>query len=134
MPSTVEHGASPRETTVNDQTYVQLMEWKGMPITKGRLLNVSMGGALILAERVGESYRPLWIRLERAPETGWIAADVARFDRPQEVAIEFHCPCPLEFFLAATFRADPQRPSDSEKETPCFGEVSTAYWPPPEQN
>src|SRR5437016_2167806 len=109
MPPTIEHRAAPREITVNDRTYVQLMEWKGMPITRGRLLNVSTGGALIRVEKAGEPYRPLWIRLERAPETGWIAADVARFARPQEVAIRFRSPCPLEFFLAATLRADPRR-------------------------
>ncbi len=133
MPPTIEHRASPRETTVNNQTYVQLMEWKGMPITRGRLLNVSTGGALILVEREGRPDRALWIRLEKAPETGWIAADVARFDRPQEVAVKFRSPCPLEFYLAATI-GDPRRSADSEEGSPCIGEVSTGYWPSPEEN
>jgi hypothetical protein len=119
VPPIIEHRASPRETTVSNRTYVQIMEWKGMPITRGRLLNLSTGGALILVEKVGGPDRPLWIRLEKAPETGWIAADVARFDRPQEVAVKFRSPCPLEFFLAATI-GDPQRSADSERETPCI--------------
>ena len=42
--------ASPREAAVNDQTYVQVMEWKGPQVTRGRLLNVSTGGALILVQ------------------------------------------------------------------------------------
>ena len=117
MPATIEQRASPREITVNDGTYVQLMEWKGMPITRGSLLNISTGGALIHVESVGELDRRLWIRLERAPETGWIAADVARFEHPQEVAIRFRAPCPLEFFLAATLRVDPRRSAGVETHT-----------------
>jgi len=134
MPSTIEHRASPRESTVNDQTYVQLMGWTGTPITRGRLLNVSMSGALIRVGRVGGPNRPLWVLLERAPETGWIAADVTRCDGPHEMAIRFRSPCPLEFFLAATFRSDPERSTDCEKETPCNREVGAAYRPLPGQN
>jgi hypothetical protein len=115
MPPTIEHRASPRAIPVNDPTYVQLMEGDGMPITRGRLLNVGPGGALIFVERVGEPNRPLWIRLERAPETGWIEADVARFERPQEIAIRFRAPCPLEFFLAVVLRADPGGPPAAKK-------------------
>jgi hypothetical protein len=88
---------------------------------------------VILVEGVDGPYRPLSIRLERAPETGWIAADIARFDGPQEVAIRFHSLCPLEFILAATFRGAPQRSADSEKETSLFREASTA-WELPEEN
>lgn len=119
---------------MNDQTYVQLMEWKGTPIKRGRLLNVSASGALILIESVGKQDRPLWVLLERAPETGWIAADVTRFDRPQELAIRFRSPCPLEFFLAATFTSDPPPSADSEKEMPCNREVGAANWPPRWEN
>jgi hypothetical protein len=114
MPPTIEHRASPRQIPVNDRAYVQLMEWKGMSISRGKLLNISAGGALIHVDSVAEPPRPLWIQLEEAPETGWIAADIARFDRPQEVAIRFHAPCPLEFFLAATLRVDPRPPARTE--------------------
>ncbi|SRR5579883_1080414 len=108
---TIEHRASPRQIPVNDRVYVQLKEWNGMPIARGKLLNISAGGALIHVPSVGEPVRPLWIQLEEAPETGWIAADIARFDRPAEVAVRFHAPCPLEFFLAATLRVDPRFPA-----------------------
>jgi hypothetical protein len=117
MPRTIEHRAAPRQIPVNGRAYVQFMEWQGMPIARGKLLNISAGGALIHVDRVGEPARPLWIRLEAAPETGWIAADIARCDRPQEVAIRFHAPCPLEFFLAATLSPDPRPSAESETET-----------------
>jgi hypothetical protein len=117
MPRTIEHRAAPRQIPVNDRAYVQLMEWHGIPIARGKLLNISTGGALIQVDSVGKPARPLWIRLEAAPETGWIAADIARFDRPQEVAIRFRAPCPLEFFLAATLRVDPRPSANSETET-----------------
>ncbi len=123
MLPTTEHRASSREITLNDQTYVQLMGSKGMSITRGRLLNVSMGGALIHVDNAAEPDWPNWIRLERAPETGWIAADVARFDRPQEVALKFRAPCPLEFFLAATLRGDPRRAASRGAETPLLDDV-----------
>ena len=118
MSPTIEQRTAPRKITMPDKTYVELMEWKGTPITRGKLLNVSTGGALILVEKVGAPDRPLWIRLERAPETGWIAADVARVDRPQEVAIRFRPTCPLDFFLAATLRPDSNRTGDNQKLTP----------------
>ncbi len=34
MPNAVDHRASPRETQVIDNIYVQIMEWKGFPITR----------------------------------------------------------------------------------------------------
>jgi hypothetical protein len=117
--TTIEHRVSPRETTVNDQTYVQLMEWEGMPIIRGRLLNVSTGGALILVEGVGGPYRPPWVRLERAPEIGWVAADIARFDGPQEVAIRFHSLCPLASWRRHS-AARPSGPPTAEKRRPAF--------------
>jgi hypothetical protein len=123
MPPTIDQRASSREITVNDQTYVQLMGPKGMSITRGRLLNISTGGALIHVDRAGEPYSPNWIRLERAPETGWIAADLARFNRPQEVAIKFRSPCPLEFFLAATLRGDPRRSGNRGAESSLRDDV-----------
>jgi hypothetical protein len=116
LPLTVEHRATPREIPVHEQPVVDLMEWKGTPVTKGRLLNISAGGALIHIEGMGEPHRPLWIRLDKAPETGWIAADVVRFDRPQELAINFHSPCPLEFFLAATHSANHAHRGGDESE------------------
>ena len=134
MPPAIEQRTAPRKITMHDKTYVQLMEWRGTPITRAKLLNVGAGGALIFVESVGAPDRPLWIRLERAPETGWIAADVARVDGPQEVAIRFRPSCPLDFFLAATLRGDAERTGDSENATPGIAEVSTAYWPAPEEN
>jgi hypothetical protein len=126
MPQTIEHRAAPRQIAVNDQTYVHLMGWDGAPITRGRLLNLSNGGALIRVDnQVGRPEWPLWIRLERAPETGWLAADVARRDRPEEVAIRFHGTCPLEFFLAATLGGFPRRSADSRSSTPGRDELGT---------
>jgi hypothetical protein len=133
MPTPIEHRASPREITVKDQIYLQVMDWKGIPIIRGRLLNVSRSGALIHVEKVDKPNRPLWIRLETAPETGRIAADFARFDRPQEMAIRFRARCPLDFFWA-TFKSDLWRSADCETEPPCIGEVGTPYRPPPEDN
>jgi hypothetical protein len=134
MSLTIEHRAAPREITVNNQTYVQLMEWKGTPIARGQLLNVSTSGALIHVDRLSGLDRPLWLLLERAPETGWIAADVTRFDSPQKVAIKFRSPCPLEFFLAATLRGDFARSAGREEKTPSSSEVIAPYTPPPGEN
>jgi hypothetical protein len=109
----IERRAAPRQIAVNDETYVHLMGWEGAPIIGGRLLNLSTHGALIRVDGGRRPDRPLWLGLERAPETGWLAADVARRDRPEEVAIRFHAPCPLEFFLAATLGGFPRRSADS---------------------
>ena len=129
MPPAVENRAAPRESTVNDRTFVRVMEWDGVPIARGRLLNVSIRGALILVERTGEPHRPLWICLERAPETGWIAADVARFDGDQQLAVRFRSPAPLDFFLAATLTGDPRRSAGSEEDTLPSRAFSTADQP-----
>ena len=134
MPPTLEHRASPREIPVNDQTYVQVMEWKGKPISRARLLNLSVSGALIFAERLGEPYRPLWILLERAPDTGWVGADIVRFGQFPHVGIKFHSPCPLEFFLAATHRVDPRSSVDIEAEARSIGDASKSCRPSHAEN
>ena len=123
--TTIDNRVSPRETTVDNQTYVQIMEWEGMPITRGRLLTWRRGSLDTSRESVCGPYRPLWIRLERALEIGWVAADVARFDGPQKVAVQFRSLCPLEFFLAATLCYDVCPAAGREEETPSTGEVRT---------
>ena len=39
-------------------------------MTRSNLVNLSLTGALILADKVPELYRPLWVRLEKAPGIG----------------------------------------------------------------
>jgi hypothetical protein len=104
MTLAIERRATTRYEAVNTQTGVQLRDWAGRAMTRSSLVNISATGALLLADKVPELYRPLWLRVERVPEMGWIAGEPVRFRDSGEVAIRFYRPCPRALLLAATMR------------------------------
>ena len=66
MTLAIERRAAVRYETADTQTSVQLKDWAGRGMTRSNLVNVSLTGAMILADKVPELYRPLWVRLEKA--------------------------------------------------------------------
>jgi len=117
MTIAVDRRASTRHAPATDATYVEIMDWNGTRITGARLLDVSTGGALISTYRLVATSPKLRVRLESAPETGWIDAEVVHFGRPQGVGIRFGSPCRPEFVRAATCGIDPRRFADSGQTT-----------------
>ena len=101
MTLAIDRRASTLHSTGQDQTDVQLMDRFGRRITKARLVNISHHGALILTDDLAVLHQPLDVRLESAPETGWITAEAVRFGQPHEVGIRFNQPCPDRVLDAA---------------------------------
>jgi hypothetical protein len=104
MTLAIERRVAVRYEAVNTQTGVELQDWAGREITRSHLVNISATGAMILADKVPELYRPLWLRIATAPAMGWIAAEPVRFDDFGEVGIRFYRPCPRDLLQAATIR------------------------------
>jgi hypothetical protein len=115
MTLAIERRAADRHDAVNTQTGVQLKDWAGRIMTRSSLVNISATGALLLADRVPELYRPLWLRVESAPQIGWIAGEPVRFKETGEVAIRFYRPCPRDLLVAATVRETVARAAGGEE-------------------
>jgi hypothetical protein len=116
MTLAVERRAAVRYEAANTQTKVELKDWAGRGITRSYLVNISATGALILADKIPELYRPLWLRVERAPEMGWVAGEPIRFNETGEVGIRFYRPCPRDILQAATIREMVSSAVDDEEE------------------
>lgn len=101
MTNAIDRRASPRYSTAHSQTYVQLIGPFRGRITKARLVNMSYHGALILTDDVVPLHQTLEIRLDDAPETGWIEGEAVRFGQPHEVGIRFDRPCDYHVLEAA---------------------------------
>ena len=110
----VERKACPRHAVAQYDTYVQIKDSTGKRITRARLLNISTSGALVCADDIVAMSQRIALRLERAPEMGWIDAEPVHFGQLQRVGIRFRPPCRPEFIAAAVSGGNAQmaRPSD----------------------
>jgi hypothetical protein len=109
------------------------MDATGGLVLRAHLINVSTGGALILTERVAESSRLYWIRLERSPEIGWVIAKPVRFRQPNEVGMRFIGPCPQDFFTRCILPVERRWLVSSDEET-HLDNLQPESWMPPNEN
>jgi hypothetical protein len=130
MTLVIERRASTRHATAADETYVQIMDWTGKRLMRARLLDISTGGALILTDSFVATSQKLRVRLESAPETGWIDAEAVHFGRPQVVGIRFSSPCRPELVLEARRGGNPHLVNPSGEEMPYIGQVRAIEWAP----
>ena len=113
----IDRRASPRYSTADNQTYVRLIARFGTRISKARLINISHHGALILTDDVVASHQPLEVRLDDAPEIGWIKAEAVRYGQRQGVGIRFDRFCDRHVLVAAIRGFDNEWRRQSEEET-----------------
>ena len=66
-----------------------------------RLVDISEGGAMLVAEQIPSLSQDLWLRLEGPVETHWIGGQVVRVAGTHDMAIAFDRPCPRDFFESA---------------------------------
>jgi hypothetical protein len=132
MTLAIERRASPRHATTNNQLNVQIMDWTGLRVPRAILVDFSTEGALILTDKVLILHQPIEVRIENAPETGWIEAEAVRFGRAKEVGIRFYHPCPRDFFSAAARGIDSARVAASDEETLYLDDVASEHPVPPE--
>jgi hypothetical protein len=81
-------------------------------VTDGRrrigatLVNISRGGALVLADKQMLRAAPLTLRIERPVRTDWVEARVVRFEPTCEIALHFPQGCPDDLLLAGSVGID----------------------------
>jgi hypothetical protein len=76
MKPAVDRRVSVRHMPAKYETHLQVMDWTGSWVTKARLLNLSIGGAIMVTDSVVATGQKLHVRLANAPEMGWIDAQV----------------------------------------------------------
>jgi hypothetical protein len=69
---------------------------------EGRLIDLSQGGARVVADVPPLVGRPVWFRLEEPVETGWISAQVIRVSQSLDAGLKFSSYCPDNLFRATT--------------------------------
>lgn len=67
-----------------------------------RVLNISQGGAEVVAEQVPVLGGPVWLRLASPSETGWVEGRVVRVKRGKVIGLKFDAACSYDLFKTAT--------------------------------
>ena len=105
--------ASPSETLVAERrthprlpaaaNTAHLEWWQGGAYRSSvaRLVDISEGGAMLIAEQRPHVSQGLWLRLRGPVETPWIGGQVVRVAGENTVAVAFDRPCPRDFFESA---------------------------------
>ena len=74
----------------------------GSQTTDAQLVNLSRGGALVVAESPLPCEQPVWLRIERPVKTDWARAVTVRIGRNREIALRFPAGCPDDLLVAGT--------------------------------
>jgi hypothetical protein len=93
---------SPRRSVLENRTRLEWCEGGEVYESAARLINLSEGGALLIAESPPPLGHVVWCRLEAPTPTDWIRANVIRQGDAREIGLSFPASCPDDFTLAAT--------------------------------
>ena len=104
MTTGIDRRASARHVPANNDMHVLIADWRTHRITRARLLNISLGGALIESDEPLATDRVLRIGLENVPEVGWVDAKAIRCEHAHRVGVRFISPAEPRFVAAATSR------------------------------
>jgi PilZ domain len=97
---------SARQRGVANRARIEWWEGDAWRETAGHLVNLSAGGALMVAEDRPPVRHVVWCCLEEPGPTDWLKATVVRHGPGREVGLAFADSCPLDFTLAATLGLD----------------------------
>lgn len=92
MTTGTERRAFARHAPANNDMHVLIAVWRTHRITKARLLNISLGEALIESDEPLAKGQVVRIGLENVPEVGWVDAIAIRCERAHRVAVRFNPP------------------------------------------
>jgi hypothetical protein len=73
---------------------------------EARLINISRGGALLVADDHPPRDSHVWMRIERPVKTDWAEATTVRMGENQEIGVQFPRGCPDDLLLAGTIGID----------------------------
>jgi hypothetical protein len=101
-----EQRASPRCEVVKNRSSIEFDAPEGRRRVSATLVNISRGGALVVAEKPMLRAAPLSLRIESPVRTDWVDATVVRFDPNREIGLHFPHGCPDDLLLAGTVGID----------------------------
>jgi PilZ domain len=106
MTTGTERRAFARHSPANNDVRVWIADGRAPRITRARLVNISLSGALIETRELLATDRLLRVGLEHAPKVGWVDAKVIRRDDAHRVGVRFmFFPAEPRFIAAATSSA-----------------------------
>ena len=106
MTTGTERRAFARHAPANNDVRVWIADGRAPRITRARLVNISLSGALIETRELIATDRRLRVGLEHAPKVGWVDAKVIRRDDAHRVGVRFmFFPAEPRFIAAATSSA-----------------------------
>lgn len=104
---TEDRRATRRETVVANRVCIEWWSGDQMRRTVGRMLNISEGGALVIADPRPPLGQSVWFRVETPARTDEIGARVVRVGESDEIGLSFPRPCPYDLYLVATLGINP---------------------------
>ncbi len=105
-PHADERRSSPRCDVVKNRLSIEFTAPEGRRRIGATLVNISHGGALVLADKPMRRAAPLSLRIENPVSTDWVDAEVVRFDPNRQIGLRFTQGCPDDFLLAGTVGID----------------------------
>ena len=93
---------SARHATVENRARLEWWEGNQIHESDAQLVNISDGGALLIAESPPPLHQAVWCRLSEPTPTDWIKASVVRHGEPREIGLSFPASCPFDFILTTT--------------------------------
>ena len=106
-PISQDRRASAREPAVANQVRVEWFEGGQTRGTAGRVVNISRGGAFLVADRPPPRGKTLRLRMVEPTGTDEVGANVVRHGESDRVGLSFTDPCPYDLHLAATLGINP---------------------------
>ena len=101
-----ERRESPRYRAVEEEAWLGRQVGDAFQTCRALILNVSLRGALIVADEVPETAK-VWICLNGSAPTEWVEARVVGVVRsrrgPHRLRLAFETNCPYEFFKTAVY-------------------------------
>jgi hypothetical protein len=97
---------SPRCNAVENQSRLEFAVYEGRRRVEARLVNISRGGALLIADNHPPREAPVWMRIESPVKTDWAEAMMVRHGQNQEIGVQFPRGCPDDLLLAGTIGID----------------------------
>jgi hypothetical protein len=106
-PTTPDRRASPRHLAIANQARIEWLEQSEPRWSACRLVDVSRGGALLIADSPPPLYQAVWVRMDEPTWTDEVRATVIRHGESNRVGLSFPEPCPDDLHLAATLGINP---------------------------
>lgn len=116
---------SPRYPVVENRGQLAWMEGEQVRMCAVRVLNISQGGAEIIAEGSPGLNRRAWLRLAAPSETEWVEGRVTRIKKGCTIGLMFSNSCLYALFKAATHGTILDEAGISYENAPEF---DSRYW------